>query len=113
MNILKIVSSKKKAALYGRLAESRRKAQEAQKAYRSARHDYIAAVKELDGLKSHTVIQTCKHCGFIVRVLWDVERDGLSAYCPYCGHCMILCSACPFSCNYDYATEHCSYMEGK
>lgn len=40
------------------------------------------------------VVGQCSECGNEVWLKWDVERDGRTAYCPYCGYRMKLCSMC-------------------
>ena len=40
------------------------------------------------------VAEQCPECGNEVWLKWDVERDGYTIYCPYCGYRMKLCSMC-------------------
>ena len=40
------------------------------------------------------VVEQCPKCGNEVWLKWDVERDGYTIYCPYCGYRMKLCSMC-------------------
>lgn len=34
------------------------------------------------------VVEQCSECGNEVRLKWDVDRDGRTVYCPYCGYSM-------------------------
>ncbi|MBR1823282.1 MAG: hypothetical protein IJ779_03495 [Ruminococcus sp.] len=61
------------------------------------------------------VIEVCPHCDNEVWLFWDVEADGLHAFCPYCGKRLMLCSECPAThtdggkgCDYDSTTDKCS-----
>ena len=40
------------------------------------------------------VAEQCPECSNLVWLKWDVERDGYTIYCPYCGYRMKLCSMC-------------------
>ena len=58
------------------------------------------------------VTEMCPSCGREVTLLWDTERDGYKAYCPYCGARLMLCSACHddgFACDYDSETDRCRW----
>lgn len=49
-------------------------------------------------------------------LIWDTEKDGYKAYCPYCGKRLMLCSACHddgFVCNYDSETDGCRWNPGR
>ena len=39
-------------------------------------------------------VEQCPECDNEVWLKWDVERDGYTIYCPYCGYRMKLCSMC-------------------
>ena len=45
-------------------------------------------------VEDNDVAEQCPECGNDVRLKWDVERDGYTIYCPYCGYRMKLCSMC-------------------
>ena len=45
-------------------------------------------------VEDNDVAEQCPDCGNDVRLKWDVERDGYTIYCPYCGYRMKLCSMC-------------------
>ena len=44
--------------------------------------------------EGNDVAEQCPECGNEVWLKWDVERDGYTIYCPYCGYRMKLCSMC-------------------
>lgn len=41
------------------------------------------------------VTEVCPHCMSENTILWNEEKDGYTAFCPYCGEDMMLCSICP------------------
>lgn len=49
---------------------------------------------ELNVTQSPWVVEQCPECSNEVWLKWDVERDGYTIYCPYCGYRMKLCSMC-------------------
>ena len=57
------------------------------------------------------VAEQCPDCGNDVRLKWDVERDGYTIYCPYCGYRMKLCSMCDVrdggKCDWSSKTGEC------
>ena len=58
------------------------------------------------------VTEMCPSCEREVTLIWDVERDGYKAYCPYCGEWLMLCSTCyddGFDCDYDDETDECRW----
>lgn len=58
------------------------------------------------------VTEMCPSCGREVTIIWDTERDGYKAYCPYCGEWLMLCSACHddgFACDYNKDTDSCRW----
>lgn len=52
-------------------------------------------------------------CGNEVWLKWDVERDGYTIYCPYCGYRMKLCSMCDVrdggKCDWNPDNEKCKH----
>jgi hypothetical protein len=44
------------------------------------------------------IYEYCSHCTAEVVILWDVECDGLKAFCPFCGALLLLCSECDNRC---------------
>lgn len=74
------------------------------------------AKRELEKVRSaiaHTdeppeVTEMCPSCGKEVTLIWDTEKDGYKAFCPYCGEWLMLCSACHddgFACDYSKDTD--------
>lgn len=58
------------------------------------------------------VTEMCPSCGKEVTLIWDTEKDGYKAFCPYCGERLMLCSAChddDFACDYDRETDSCQW----
>lgn len=58
------------------------------------------------------VIEMCPSCGKEVTLIWDTEKDGYKAFCPYCGERLMLCSAChddDFACDYSKDTDSCQW----
>lgn len=57
------------------------------------------------------VVEECPACGNEVCLKWDVERDGYTIYCPYCGYRMKLCSMCDVrdggKCDWNSKTGEC------
>lgn len=52
------------------------------------------------------VAEQCPECSHLVWLKWDVERDGYTIYCPYCGYRMLLCSMCDVR-----DGGHCDWVE--
>lgn len=61
-------------------------------------------------LEDGYVVEWCVHCERQIVMLWDVQEDGLSAFCPYCGRKMMLCEQCRGECDYDYGIDICKEM---
>lgn len=62
------------------------------------------------------VYEICPHCDNEVGLMWDIEADGLHAFCPYCGERLMLCSECDATkgetgCDYNSKTDKCSMQE--
>lgn len=55
------------------------------------------------------VTEGCPSCEKEVTLRWDTVRDGLKAYCPYCGGRLMLCSECDECCDFDTQTDSCRY----
>lgn len=61
----------------------------------------------------HYVAEVCPHCERENTFVWDVEREGFTAYCPGCGERLMLCSECAFSgenCDYNDYSDFCHMM---
>ena len=62
-------------------------------------------------VEDNDVAEQCTDCGNDVRLKWDVERDGYTIYCPYCGYRMKLCSMCDVrgggKCDWSSKTGEC------
>ena len=62
-------------------------------------------------VEDNDVAEQCPDCGNDVRLKWDVERDGYTIYCPYCGYRMKLCSMCDIrdggKCDWNSETGGC------
>ncbi len=44
--------------------------------------------------KEVEVVEMCPECGTEVRMFWDIEAFGYEAFCPVCGHHLMLCDEC-------------------
>lgn len=51
-------------------------------------------IADIPAVEDNDIVEQCPKCGNLVRLKWDVERDGYTIYCPYCGYRMMLCSMC-------------------
>lgn len=61
-----------------------------------------------------TITEWCSKCGMENTIEgWDVEKEGLTAYCPHCGSLMMLCSECERQCSWDSQSSRCQYTTGK
>ena len=62
-------------------------------------------------VENNDVAEQCPECGNEVWLKWDVERDGYTIYCPYCGYRMKLCSMCDVrdggKCDWNSKTGEC------
>ena len=62
-------------------------------------------------VEDNDVAEQCPECGNEVWLKWDVERDGYTIYCPYCGYRMKLCSMCDVrdggKCDWNSKTGEC------
>lgn len=67
-----------------------------------------------DSCETDTVIETCPHCEHTVEMVWDIEKNGFKAFCPFCGRCLMLCSECikregVMSCDYVDWNQSCHH----
>ena len=62
-------------------------------------------------VENDDVVEQCPKCGNEVWLKWDVEHDGYTIYCPYCGYRMKLCSMCDVrdggKCDWNSVTGEC------
>lgn len=62
---------------------------------------------------NHTdeVTEYCSNCEHEVTLKWDMETDGIRAFCPHCGNRLMLCDMCPVHnyCDYDLKTDSCRF----
>lgn len=73
--------------------------------------------KILDESDEVLIEQDCPHCHNDVVMVWDVEMNGYSATCPFCGEELRLCNACqhPYpggdtdDCDRDETTGKCRF----
>ena len=78
----------------------------------------IADTPTVENDDNDVVVGQCSECGNEVWLKWDVERDGYTIYCPYCGYRMKLCSMCDVrdggKCDWNSETGKCkNYKNGK
>ena len=45
--------------------------------------------------KQTEVTELCPHCDREATIMWNLEEDGMKAFCPYCGNRLMLCAYCP------------------
>ena len=65
--------------------------------------------QELDEILENMTAELCPSCEREVLLAWD-EDYSLSAFCPYCGQRLMLCSRCDHRCDYDSEKDVCSEM---
>lgn len=67
--------------------------------------------RDYDERRINEVAEQCPECGNEVWLKWDVDRDGYTIYCPYCGYRMKLCSMCDVrdggKCDWNSKTGEC------
>lgn len=57
-----------------------------------------------------TVSEVCPKCEMENTIKdWNLDKEGLEAYCPRCGHKMLLCSECPHGCDWNSETNSCRF----
>lgn len=64
--------------------------------------------------KTDEVTELCPHCDREVTLKWNVNKDGLKTFCPYCGKMLMLCAYCPATYNErpcDYKDDSCFYSK--
>lgn len=83
--------------------EYRRKTAELRKALARERREKAVLV---DGY----IVEWCCHCESQIVMLWNPEKDGLSAFCPVCGSRLMLCDSCCGKCDYNYGNDTCKEM---
>lgn len=65
---------------------------------------------EEDGERTYTVTEFCPHFESEVEMHWNTDTQGFKAFCPFCGHRLMLCDEChQFGgpCDYDIETDSC------
>lgn len=65
--------------------------------------------QELDEIRENMTAEICYFCEREVLLAWD-EEYSLSAFCPYCGQRLMLCSRCDHPCDYDRRKDVCTEM---
>lgn len=76
---------------------------------RSLLKDAMAELARYEDMEEHYITEYCPNCDRVATIIWDTEKDGLQAYCPYCGSVLMLCSMCPVR----DRKESCDWREGK
>lgn len=92
-----------------RLEKVQRKKAAGERENRILKRDLRHATQELEEIKERMVIELCPHCEREVMLVWD-DPENLSAFCPYCGSRLMLCSCCKKNCDYDSETDVCCEM---
>ena len=87
-------------------------ADEALRIVNSIVHEKIQRlIADTPTVEYNDVAEQCPACGNEVWLKWDVERDGYTTYCPYCGYRMKLCSMCDVrdggKCDWNSKTGEC------
>lgn len=60
--------------------------------------------------RTYTVTEVCPNCESEVEMLWNTDTQGFKAFCPVCGHRLMLCDECHQlggPCDYDRETDSC------
>lgn len=96
----------------------RRKYQKVKKTADRLRGVKAAYKKEIADLRRRVtlledgyIVEWCQNCENQITMLWDVEKDGCKACCPYCGEVLMLCDSCQGKCDYDYGSDTCKERE--
>ena len=70
--------------------------------------------------ETEEVTEYCSECDREVTMNWNVRREGLKAFCPYCGKRLMLCAYCPatdndnaVTCDYNQKTNSCRFNNSK
>ena len=61
-----------------------------------------------------TVTEVCPHCESEITMEWNMKTLGYKAYCPVCGHRLMLCDECQHGepghiCDYDSNKDTCRF----
>ena len=83
--------------------------------------DEMQNAMEREGVICYSTVEVteyCSECGTEVTLKnWDIVRDGLAAYCPFCGERLMLCNHCPLRaqgiCDYSTRTDTCTFTGKK
>lgn len=70
------------------------------------------AVEVWDGDRTFIVTEFCPHCETEIEMRWDTDTQGFKAFCPSCGHRLMLCDECHQlggGCDYDSKTDSCQF----
>ena len=63
----------------------------------------------------YEITEVCPNCDREVTMTWVIKQDGYKAFCPYCGHRLMLCDACLHNendynnCDYCTKTDSCKH----
>lgn len=70
--------------------------------------------------ETEEVTEYCSECDREVTMNWNVRREGLKAFCPYCGKRLMLCAYCPatdndkvVTCDYNQKTNSCQFNKAE
>lgn len=77
---------------------------------RENRREIKSLRKKVASLEDGYVVEWCHYCENQIVMLWNTEKDGLSAFCPVCGQRMMLCDSCQGKCDYNYGSDICKEM---
>lgn len=77
---------------------------------RNLKRELASARKQKALLEDGYIVEWCINCNKQVTMLWDLEEDGFTAFCPYCGEKMMLCEQCQGECDYNYGFDICKEM---
>jgi len=100
--------------LYWKCKKRLKKQMEAVSRLTKERRENRSEIKRLRrmvaSLEDGYVVEWCHYCENQIVMLWNLEKDGLSAFCPVCGHRMMLCDSCKGECDYNYGSDVCKEM---
>ena len=92
-----------------RLNEEKDRRREAVKRTSHLKRQLTEANRNIAELENGYIAEVCPHCETEVRMIWDIEADGMLTYCPFCGIRMVLCGYCDGGCDFDYGRGTCRY----
>lgn len=101
---------KRNRKLNRRLRDEQRSNREYRRKIAELRKSLARERKEKAVLEDGYIVEWCCHCESQIVMLWNPERDGLSAFCPVCGNRMMLCDSCQGECDYNYGNDTCKEM---